>query len=90
MRRDKASFEQACLTMFRSVPVERWRQLATPTALGDLGLVEPRAFRAEYDAFERDIVAKPEGWMRVWPAMACEAFVRGVARLPGRFAGGPT
>ena len=87
-RRDKASFERACIAMFVAVPIQRWRRLATPTALADLGLLDPYAFRAEYDAFERDLEALPEGWLRVWPVLACEAFVRGVAKLPGRFEGG--
>ena len=88
MRRAKASCDRAILTMFRAVPVERWRRLATPTALADLGLVEPRSFRADYDELEGDPLAHPEGWLRVWPVLACEAFVRGVAKLPGRFEGG--
>jgi asparagine synthase (glutamine-hydrolysing) len=88
LRRDKASFERACIAMFRGVPIERWRGLATPTALGDLGLLEPKRFRDEYDAFEADLAGNPEGWLRVWPVLACEAFVRGVEKLPGRFPGG--
>ncbi len=87
-RTDKASFVEACCETFRAVPIEHWRSLATPTALADLGLVEPRVFRAEFDEFEEDLEGHPFGWIRLWPVLACEAFVRGVADLPGRFPGG--
>ena len=87
LRTEKASFVEACAEVFRSVPRDHWRRLATPTALGDLGLIEPSVFRAEFDAFEADLEGHPEGWIRLWPVLACEAFVRGVAKLPGRFEG---
>jgi hypothetical protein len=85
LRSDKASFVEPCAATFRAVPREQWQSLATPTALADLGLIEPRAFRAEFDEFEADLEGHPLGWIRLWPVLACEAFVRGAAKLPGRF-----
>jgi hypothetical protein len=71
--------------MWRGVDEERWRSLANPTALADLGLVEPRAFREDFDGFVSNPEAHPDGWMRLWPVLASEAFVRGHCDLPGRF-----
>ncbi len=86
-RRDKAWFEPALTAVFRAVSRAQWQSLARMTALADLKLVEPRAFAAEHELFANDPAAHPDGWMRLWPALACEAFVRGVHDLPGRFVG---
>jgi asparagine synthase (glutamine-hydrolysing) len=87
MRRDKASFEQACEAMLRALPASRLEPLADATAVGDLGLVEPRAFRDECLAFLRKPEAHANGWVPLWPVLAAEAFIRGAFGLPGRFAG---
>jgi hypothetical protein len=42
--------------------------------LADLGLVEPRPFRAHFD----EIVRRPidTGWLRFWAVLSAEEFVR--------------
>jgi asparagine synthase (glutamine-hydrolysing) len=87
MRRDKASFERACEAMLHALPASRLEPLAEATAVADLGLVEPRAFRDECLAFLRKPADHPNGWVPLWPVLAAEAFIRGAFELPGRFSG---
>ncbi len=75
-RPDKARFEEA----FRQIVEASGgfgavAHLAEASALGDLEIVEPRAFRKRFD----DLVRQPlDGrlWLEVWPVLAAEAFVR--------------
>lgn len=76
LRTDKARFEPAFREMFDAIGgLASFRDLATPTALGALGIVEPERFRAEFDG----IVASDaiEEFCGVcWPVLALEAFLR--------------
>lgn len=89
-RRDKAWFEPALCRVLGAASRAAWKSLGDMTALADLELVEPKGFAAELAPFLDDPAAHPEGWLRLWPALACEAFVRGVHDLPGRFTGAPS
>jgi hypothetical protein len=75
LRPDKASFEPATDELLPAIENEPWfRELLRMEALGDLGLVEPKAFR---EAFARVRAGGGEGgWLEAWPALAVEAFVR--------------
>jgi hypothetical protein len=53
--------------------------LIAMTALGDLGLVEPKAFRRSFGELVREPL-NGRLWMELWPAITAEAFVRGLSR----------
>jgi asparagine synthase (glutamine-hydrolysing) len=76
-RMDKACFEPALQRfMVAAGGLESLRPLASARALASLGLVEPKAFAAAFDAF----VAAPEdglAWVTLWSALSIEAFLRG-------------
>jgi asparagine synthetase B (glutamine-hydrolysing) len=77
LRRDKANFETALHELVVAAGGFRvLHPLADVTALADLGLVEPRAFRKTFDA----LANHPDDgslWVEVWPVLAAEAFVQG-------------
>ena len=78
LRSDKASFEPVPFEILESGGRARVEELLEMEALGDLGLVDPPAFRA---AFARaGLAGSPVGWLGVWPALSVEAFVRGRGR----------
>jgi asparagine synthase (glutamine-hydrolysing) len=81
MRRDKAWFEPACIRLVEpGGGLARFRDLAGATRLEALGLVEPTAFRAAFEAF----VASPDdalAWATVFPALAMEAYLRAEERI---------
>ncbi len=55
--------------------LESLRPFASGRALASLGLVEPRAFAAAFEAF----VAAPDdglSWVTLWSALSIEAFLR--------------
>lgn len=76
LRIDKAEFEPAFTRFVEAAGgFDAFRALARMTALGDLGLVEPRRFAGAFD----ELASRPRdsfGWGDVWPALAVEAFVR--------------
>jgi asparagine synthase (glutamine-hydrolysing) len=89
LRRDKASFEPAVDELVAGMDRTALDSLLTMEATADLGLVNPAAFRAAFEAQRRGQASRC-GWLDVWPALAVEAFVRevsggthGAARLEG-------
>ena len=76
MRPNKAGFEEGFTRFVRGAGgFEAFRDLAFPTALADLGFVDPRAFARAYDELARGPLDS-YGWGDVWPAIAVEGFVR--------------
>ena len=77
VRMDKARFEPALQRFMAAAGgLESLRPLASGRALAALGLVEPKAFAAAFDAFA---AAPDEGrsWVALWSALSIEAFLRG-------------
>jgi asparagine synthase (glutamine-hydrolysing) len=75
-RMDKSDFEPALRRFVdASGAREALRPVASGARLAELGIVEPRAFAERAEAFLRE--PAPEDWLRIWPALACEAFLRG-------------
>ncbi len=78
LRTDKAAFEPAQARMVEAAGgFGALEPLARAARAADLGLVEPRVFRAEWDAFVRDPI--DHDWLAVWPTLAVEAFLQGVS-----------
>jgi hypothetical protein len=72
---DKASFEPLShMTFAAAGGFAGLRELLAMERMADLGLVEPREFRA---AFERVVRGAPTtcGWLGVWPMLAVEGFL---------------
>jgi hypothetical protein len=61
--------------------------LADVSALADLGIIEPRAFRPVFDAWRANPSSEEQGFRYVWTMLAVEAWLRGLHRLPRRFEG---
>jgi hypothetical protein len=72
-RPDKSYFEPALMRIVDKSDRGRLEELAEARALADLGLVEPRAFKRQ---FETVLAHGGHGCLSVWPALATEAFVR--------------
>ena len=75
LRETKASFQPAFAQMVDAAGgYARFVPLIGLEKLGDLGLVEPRAFRAMFDDLRRGDLRR--GFHPVWPALALESFLR--------------
>jgi len=75
LRTTKAVMEPALTQMVEAAGGFRLLDdLGTVRLLADLGIAEPRAFRRSLDALARDPDHGP--WVRLWPALATEAFLR--------------
>jgi asparagine synthase (glutamine-hydrolysing) len=76
MRSDKATFEPATRELYRGAKSSAgFAKLARMEALGDLGLVEPRAFQLALARWENG----PHGaapWDSLWGTIGVEAFVQ--------------
>jgi hypothetical protein len=76
MREDKASFEPALVRFVSAAGgLESFRELANAVRLGELGLVDRRAFAAAVEVFVRS-PDDGDAWTTVWPTLAVEAFLR--------------
>jgi hypothetical protein len=99
MRRDKAYAQPAIGEAAVAAGAEpRLRDLSSLERLASLGLVEPDAFRAPFDAWLRTLVRgerleldPTDGtWDQIWPLLSAEAFLRArdasqvVASAPGK------
>jgi len=63
--------------------IDALRPHVNVAALGDLGLVEPRAFAARFEEFSRRPFS-PLDWAELWPAVAIEALVSSAAGVDTR------
>lgn len=85
-RTSRASIDAACATIAqRTGPA--LERLADVSALADLRIVEPRAFRPAFDAWRSGSRDGHDGLPYVWPVLAAEAWLRGTHDLPRRFEG---
>lgn len=76
LRDDKASFEPALVRFVRAAGgLASLDDAAHATQLGDLGIVDRRAFRAAFEAFRAN-PADEDAWTTVWPALCVESFLR--------------
>jgi asparagine synthase (glutamine-hydrolysing) len=76
LRPDKASWEVAIDELVAGMGgIAAFDSLLSMEATADLGLINPRPFRAAFEAQARGEASKC-GWIDVWPAVAVEAFVR--------------
>jgi asparagine synthase (glutamine-hydrolysing) len=74
-RKTKAVMEPALRQMVEAAGGFRTLDnLADVRMLAELGIAEPRAFRRSFDQLVRDPDRGP--WIRIWPALAAEAFLR--------------
>ncbi len=88
LRSDKASFEPAIDEMVTGMGgLSAFESLLSMEATADLGLINPRLFRAAFEAQVRGEASR-FGWIDVWPPVAIEAFVRGFGRTVPRGAPG--
>jgi asparagine synthase (glutamine-hydrolysing) len=77
LREDKAEFEPLPDAIADVARDEPWfRELLRMEALGDLGIVEPERFRSAVTQVREHRDGRC--WFDVWPAIAVEAFVRGL------------
>ncbi len=75
LRETKAILQPALAEMVAAAGgFRRLEDLADVRMMADLGLAEPRSFRACFDALARDPARS--SWYWVWPALAVEAFLR--------------
>jgi asparagine synthetase B (glutamine-hydrolysing) len=75
LRTNKAYMDPALATMVEAAGgFMAFQDLACVTRLADLGLAEPKLFRAHFDRLARQPVTTP--WWSVWPALAAEEFLR--------------
>jgi asparagine synthetase B (glutamine-hydrolysing) len=75
LRLDKACFEPAFAEMVNAADLEALRDLASMKMMGDLGLVDPPAYRSHF-ATVLAAGGKSIEWLAIWPALAAEAFAR--------------
>ncbi len=74
LRDDKADFEPALVASLAGLLGRpALDSLLEMRALGDLGIVEPAAYRARFAQLS---VSDGAMWTEVWPALGLEAFVR--------------
>jgi asparagine synthetase B (glutamine-hydrolysing) len=79
-RMDKAHFEPAMQRWLQAAGgLEPLRELGSGRELASLGLVEPAAFAAAFDAFVAD-PGDPQYWVSLWASLAVEAFLRARSR----------
>ena len=84
LRPDKASFEPAMAELVVGMGgISAFGPLLSMEATADLGLVNPRLFRAAFEAQVRG-EASAFGWIDVWPAVVIESFVRGFSGTVAR------
>jgi asparagine synthetase B (glutamine-hydrolysing) len=74
IRQTKSFIEPAFLDMTAGRGVRILEELIDVRMLADLGIVEPKRFRAHYE----DVAAQPlkRGWVYLWTFAAAEAFLR--------------
>ncbi|AKV00802.1 Asparagine synthetase [Labilithrix luteola] len=76
LRDDKAGFEPALARFVSAIGGhQRLRPLADVRYLADLGIVRPRAFEDDFQAFVSSLETS-DAWSTVWPALAVESFLR--------------
>jgi asparagine synthase (glutamine-hydrolysing) len=76
LRPDKAAFEPALKELVDGMGgLGQLRDLASMSVLGEMGIVEPRAFRRSFERAVKDGHRSSE-WLRPWSALTVEAFVR--------------
>jgi hypothetical protein len=73
LRNDKAAFECAVTEMVGAAGgLDALGDITKVRALADLGIVEPQSFQR---ALARFRAGEDDGWLDVWPALACESFL---------------
>ncbi|MGH7436293.1 MAG: asparagine synthase-related protein [Polyangiaceae bacterium] len=87
LRADKGDFEPAFSEYMRGLRASGiLPKLLEMQGLGDLGIIEPQAFRREFEPFGAGYLGAG-AWGLFWPALAVEAFVSGLSQprqgLPG-------
>ncbi len=75
LRPDKARFEPAIAEMVAGSDLAHLRHLAGMTMLADIGLVEPKAYRRQFDEVLSQ-GGESRDWLTIWPALSVEAFAR--------------